>query len=201
VVVSIGANDWFKQKGTVKALYHDLLDDLEVAHPTSHIMLYNSVGWDFTEPANYIQEVIAERANPNMSWAKFPWVFEKYHGCESEHSGMAHLLADHLSSVMGWAASPADVVNRFGVDGDVANGSFEAAAPFGGWGWRYFDDPGVARINDPGDAFLGDYYLQLANGATSHQTNPSFDEELIELSMWMRGESDRDVALLSARSR
>ena len=32
------------------------------------------------------------------------------------------------------------------VDGDVANGSFEETAPFGGYGWRYFLDDGVERV-------------------------------------------------------
>ena len=40
-------------------------------------------------------------------------------------------------------------MNGYGEDGDVANGSFEEVAPFGGWGRRYYDDPGVSRIYDP----------------------------------------------------
>ena len=43
-------------------------------------------------------------------------------------------------------------MNGYGEDGDVANGSFEEVAPFGGWGRRYYDDPGVSRIYDPGAA-------------------------------------------------
>ena len=68
------------------------------SYPNAHIMLYNAWGWDYDEPANYIHEVIAARGDPNMSSAIFPWLFEQWHGCEYDHSGMAHVLADHL----GW---------------------------------------------------------------------------------------------------
>ncbi len=71
-------------------------------------MLYNAFGWEFKEPANYIYEVIAERGDSNMSWAVFPWVFERYHGCETDHAGMAQYLAAHLCSIMGWTAAPQD---------------------------------------------------------------------------------------------
>jgi lysophospholipase L1-like esterase len=192
VVVNIGANDYWKPKNTNKSRYHDLLDDLRADHPSSHIMLYNAYGWDFNEPANYIHEVIAERADPNMSSAVFPWVFEQYHGCEYDHGGMARYLAEHLSSVMGWTPNPADVMSGFGRDGNVANGSFEERASFGGWGWRYFDDAGVSRVHDPSGAFHGDYYLRLSNGAGSHQTNPASDGESFFAVMWMRGASNGD---------
>ena len=39
-----------------------------------------------------------------------------------------------------------------------------------GYGWRYFDDPGVSREFDPDGAFDGSYYLRLSAGASSHQT-------------------------------
>ena len=64
-------------------------------------MLYNAWGWSYDEPANYIHEVIAERDDPRMSSAIFPWIFEQWHGCEYDHAGMAQILADHLTS--SWA--------------------------------------------------------------------------------------------------
>jgi lysophospholipase L1-like esterase len=192
VVVNIGANDYYRQKSTNIGRYHDLLDDLRSAHPNAHIMLYNAYGWDVGEPAGYIHEVIADRADSNMSFAVFPWVFEQYHGCETDHAGMAQVLAAHLSSVMGWTAGASDVVSGFGMDGNVANGGFEARAPFGGWGWRYFDDPDVSRIHDPAGAIEGEYYLRLSDGASSQQTNPAGDGDVIDLAMWLRGADDGD---------
>lgn len=187
VVVNIGANDWWRPKSSNKSRYHALLDDLRTSHPGSHIMLYNAYGWDDMEPANYIHEVIAERNDPNMSYATFPWLFEQYHGCEYDHGGMALYLSLHLSSVMGWTAGPQDVMSGYGLEQNVANGSFEEVAPFGGWGWRYLDDPGVNRVYDPNGAYHGDYYLRLSNGATSQQTNPASDGEEFPLAVWMRG--------------
>jgi len=192
VVVNIGANDAWRPKNVNKVRYHRLLDNLRAAHPAAHIMLFNAYGWDSDEPANYIDEVISEREDPAMSWAVFPWVFEQYHGCQTDHAGMAQYLAAHLSAITGWAAGSPDVVSGYGQGGDVANGSFEESAPFGGWGWRYFDDPGVHRAYDPAEAHEGDHFLRLTNGATSHQTNPASNGDVIVLSMWMRGASEGD---------
>jgi hypothetical protein len=50
---------------------------------------------------------------------------------------------------MGWIPGPSDVLSGYGVEANVANGGFEEVAPFGGWGWRCFDDPGVSRVYDP----------------------------------------------------
>jgi lysophospholipase L1-like esterase len=192
VVVNIGANDLGAPKGTIKNRYHALLDDLRIAHPTSKIVLFNAYGWDANEPANYTHEVVAERSDPDLSSAIFPWVFEQFHGCETDHAGMSVALAAHLTSILGWEAQPPDVVSGYGAGGDVANGSFEERAPFGGWGWRYFDDPGVTRVYDPSGAFQGDHYLRLTDGASSQQTNPSENGAVLDLTVWMRGANDGD---------
>jgi len=193
VVVNIGANNAGQSKDSNKVRYHALLDDLRQVHPAAHMVLFNSFGWDANEPANYIREVVGERGDANMSWAVFPWVFEQYHGCQTDHSGMAQYLVDHLEKITGWTAGPPDVVNGYGDDGDVANGSFEEAAPFGGWGWRYFNAAGVERIFDPTGARHGSYYLRIENGAASHQTNPSGNGDPVALSAWMRGTREGDT--------
>ncbi len=191
VVINIGAND----RGPVrrrKSKYHELLDALRVEHPYAHIMLFNAYGWDFNEPANFIHEVIADRGDPDMSFAVFPWVFAQFHGCEYDHGGMAMVLAEHIQSVLGWAPVPQDLMSGFGANGDVANGSFELVAPFGGWGWRYYDDPGVSREHYPATAYDGDYFLRLSNGAHSQQTNPAESGETYTVTAWMRGTNDGD---------
>lgn len=187
VVVNLGANDVGRPQHRIVADYHALLDDLRWVYPAAHIMLFNAWGWDYDEPANYIHEVIAERADPNMSSAVFPWIFEQWHGCEYDHAGMAQVLANHLTAVMGWSQSPTDVMNGFGVNGDVANGSFEEAAPFGGYGWRYMNDPGVSRVHDTGSSFDGAYHLRLENGAAAHQPVPATAWQTFSLVAWMRG--------------
>jgi lysophospholipase L1-like esterase len=186
VVVNIGAND-SGPKRRLKTRYHNLLDDLRAEQPSAHIMLFNAYGWSFNEPAEFIHEVIAERNDSKMSFAVFPWVFAQFHGCEYDHGGMAMVLAGHIESVLGWSSAQQDVLSGFGVGGDVANGSFEAVAPFGGWGWRYFDDAGVSRIHDPAGAHDDDHYLRLSNGAHFQQTNPADGGKTYTVSAWMRG--------------
>lgn len=196
VVVNLGANDVGRPKNRIKSYYHAFLDDLRAVYPQAHIMLFNAWGWDYDEPANYIQEVIGERSNDNMSWAVFPWLFEQWHGCEYDHAGMAQVLAEHLQSVMGWTPTkPSDVMSGFGVNGDVANGSFEEVAPFGGFGWRYSTvDDGIERIHSPDDAYVGNYFLRLFNGKSVHQPNPAVDGQVVTVNVWMRGTSDGDQA-------
>ena len=176
---------------TTRSQFNALLDDMRKSYPNAHIMLYNAWGWDYDEPANYIHEVIAARGDPNMSSAIFPWLFEQWHGCEYDHSGMAHVLADHLGPILGWTPVAADVMNGYGIDGNVANGSFEEVAPSGGYGWRYYTDAGVSRIHDPG-AYDGEYYLRLSNGAASHQPNPATEGETFTVTVRMRGASNVD---------
>jgi lysophospholipase L1-like esterase len=187
VVVNLGANDVGRPKVQIKQDYHAFLDDLRAVHPAAHILLYNGWGWDYDEPANYIHEVIAERGDPQMSSATFPWLFEQWHGCEYDHAGMAQLLADHLTALLGWPAAPRDVMSGFGTDGDVANGSFEETAPFGGYGWRYRTAPGVSRITSPAEAFDGDRFLRLTSGAATHQPLPAQENEVFTVTAWIRG--------------
>jgi len=190
VVVNIGANDVGKPKDSIVRAYHTFLDAVRGTHPEAHIVVMNAYGWAYDEPANYTSDVVAARNDSNISCLHFPWVFEQWHGCQYDHSGMANLLAEHLSQVMGWSYKPSDVMNGFGRDGDVANGSFEAAAPFGGYGWRYYTAKGVSRITGAADAHDGTCYLSLKDGANVHQPNPASDGDKFTVSLWMRGTTD-----------
>jgi len=192
VVINIGANDVGRPKRKIKKDYRALLDDMRVSYPDAHIMLYNAWGWDYDEPANYIDEVIAARNDNNMSYATFPWIFEQWHGCEYDHSGMAHVLAAHLKEIpdLEWEEFPAGVMNGYGTDGNVANGGFEEIAPFGGFGWRYYEDQDVSRVSDSGDAHGGSSFLRLSNGAPAHQPNPAIEGETFSVAVWMRGSSE-----------
>lgn len=195
VIIELGANDVVAgtSKEEIIADYNAFLDDLRSTYPDAHICLLNGYGWDFNEPANYTADVVAARGDSNMSYVHHPWVFGQWHGCEYEQAGMARYLVEHLENVLGITApNELDVMDGFGRDGNVANGSFEEVAPFGGWGWRFFDDPGVSRVYDPCGAYDGDYYLRLSNGARSFQTNPAVSGETFTVTAWMRSSYNGD---------
>jgi lysophospholipase L1-like esterase len=190
VVIDLGSNDIFEVgKAEVKRRYVALLDLLRAAHPDAHLVLFCSYGWSKREPANYAGDVVAQYGDPNVSFATFPWLFEQYHGCEYDHAGAASYLVAHLGSVLGWEAASLDVMSGFGSDGDVANGGFESIAPFGGYGWRYFDAPGVARVVDASQAQEGGAFLRLGAGGTVHQPNPARDGQTVTVTAWLRGDA------------
>ena len=106
-------------------------------------------------------------------------------------------LAAHLESVLGWEAGPQDVMSGYGAGGDVANGSFEERAPFGGFGWRYRDAPGVERVHDPDGAFDGEHYLRLTKDAAIHQPNPARPGQTVTATLRLRGGAEGDVAQIT----
>ena len=185
VVIDLGSNDVDNGEKAIRAAYHAFLDDIRTTYPQAHIVLYNSYGWSFAEPANYSAAVVAERNDAQISAATFPWFFEQWHGCEYDHAGMATMLAQHLAKTLGWDIQSADVMNGYGQNGNVANGSFAESAPFGGFGWRYGLKPGVTRITAEA-GFDGNHFVRLAAGAHIHQPNPASNGSTISVTMAAR---------------
>jgi hypothetical protein len=100
---------------------------------------------------------------------------------------MAEYLARHLETVLGWKRSKAaDVLCGYGMGGDVANGSFEKVAPFGGYGWRYFDRPGVQRIKGASQAQDGKVFVRLVDQPI-FQPNPANNGDTFTVQVWLRG--------------
>jgi hypothetical protein len=189
-VINIGANDINrKSKAQIKKDYATLLNAIRKMHPRAHIVVMNGYGWSRDETANYIQEVVADFGDANVSRLIFPWLFNEWHGCEYDHAGMARSLADHLATINPrWKeVQPMDVMDGFGRDGNVANGSFELVAPFGGYGWRYFQD-GAQRIHDPDDSPDGEWFLRVPEGKQVHQPNPAATGNRYTYTISMRGQ-------------
>lgn len=198
VVMNLGANDIYgASEATIRQRYVTMLGLLRQAHPSAHIVVYNGWGWDLDEPADYTAHVVEAYGDANVSVATFPWVFEQWHGCEYDHGGMAQTLIDHLESVMGWDAEEPALMSGFGQGGDIANGGFERVAPFGGFGWRYYDDDGVERVLDAQQAHDGEAFLRLRDGAEVHQPNPASDGQQVSVALWLRGETEGDTAQLT----
>ncbi|MEC7241624.1 MAG: hypothetical protein VXW32_10335, partial [Myxococcota bacterium] len=163
------------------------------AHPDAHSVVFNGWGWDWDEPADYTTDVVQDYGDPNVSVAKFPWVFEQWHGAEYDHGGMARYLIAHIEATLGWEASEPLLMSGYGWEGDVANGSFEEVAPFGGYGWRYYTSAGVERITEAMDAHEGSSFLRLTDGGRVHQPNPANNGQEIDVVLWARGASEGDV--------
>ena len=179
IVVNAGANDVGAPVNKIKGRYKTVIADLRSVYGDAvHIVLMNAYGWDLNEPANYVDDVVAE-VGGNLSALKYSWLWEQFHGSQWEHSGEAHMLVDHLESINpAWSRiQPNDFIDGFGRGGDVANGSFEHVAPFGGFGWRYFDG-GVERIQNTAEAVDGDYYLRLEQGEEVHQPIDATGDQL-----------------------
>ena len=174
-ILNIGANNANRNsKEEILRDYLILLRRLREVHPESHIVVMNGYGWDRNEPANYTDEVVRKFADDNTSRVIFPWLFNEWHGCEYDHAGMARFLAEHLETVCpDWKAIRSmDVLDGFGRNGDVANGSFEEVAPFGGFAWRYFQE-GAIRVHDPAGSSAGEWFLRLPEKSQVHQPNPA----------------------------
>ena len=192
--MNLGANDIYgATEMMVRRRYVEMLDLLRAAHPAAHIVVFNGWGWDFDEPADYTEEVVESYGDSNVSVATFPWVFEQWHGCETDHAGMARYLIEHIESELSWEADTPDVMDGFGSGGDVANGGFESVAPFGGYGWRYYTDDGVERVEDSSEAHEGEFFLRLSDRASVHQPNPAQDGEVVTVSLWLKGAGEDDT--------
>ena len=195
-VLNIGANDINRKSADeLKQDFHKLLTSLRMAHPNAHIVVMNGYGWDRKEPANFTHEVVADFGDENMSCLKFPWLFNEWHGCEYDHAGMAVSLVNHLREINpAWKpVQSADVMDGFGRNGDVANGSFEQVAPFGGFGWRYRDG-GAERVHAPDDSADGEWYLLLNEGTEVHQPNPAVSNQSYRIRMKFRAEHPGAIA-------
>jgi lysophospholipase L1-like esterase len=204
IVVNAGANDIFgidpaQRETHVKANFRRAVTTIRDAYGSApHIVLMNAYGWDIDEPANYTEEVAAQIGG-KLSVVHFPWMWEQWHGSMWEHSGQAYLLARHIASLdERWSIRrPHDFIDSFDSTGDVANGGFEVAAPFGSFGWRYKDD-GVERIDDAANAREGRFYIRLDGGEQVHQGTDSTGDllpnatrggETYRVTAWMRSDS------------
>lgn len=191
--------------------YEAFLDTLRTVQPSAHIVFMCTPDLYGTEragsPCDFLPRLVEQHRDDNVSVLQFPWIFGHGHGTQYDQSGIANTLARHLEKILGWSYKPSDVMDGFGRNGDVANGSFESVAPFGGYGWRYAQFPTdraerkkgtrVRRIDQALDAPDGRAYLRLARGARTHQANPASDGDRIDVRLWARGSTERDVAAVT----
>ncbi len=214
IVVNAGANDISRvepsaMKETAKQHYRNAIAALRDAYGDEpHIVLFNSYGWDPNEPSSYNAEIV-EEIGGNLSKLDFAWCWEQWHGDMVDHSGQAGQLANYIASLdLGFSVQRGlDVVDGYGDDHGVANGSFESAArdSYGGFGWRYYTD-GVERVMID-DAADGDYVIRLERDELVHQcidatggqiAAPTRNAQQFLLSASIRSRGDSGKAVLGA---
>ncbi len=177
VIINIGANDYYageSQQDIMQAWESFVTDSLRPVYPKAHIVLVNSRGWAFGEPADYVHLSVANlhaAGDTNVSTTLFPWLWGQQHAVTCEHAGCANILADHLASVLGFPAPTPTATSCLGPTGRIANGNFENV--YNGEatiadGWRTFSTgSGAALLTfDPAGAHSGNRYNQASVDAS-----------------------------------
>lgn len=169
LIVNLGANDYYARtsKDEIKTCWKNfIINQLRKYYPNSHIVLANSYGWAFGEPADYIHEAIEElkaSGDDNISFVRFPWLWGQSHAVVNEHAGFANILAFHLAKVLNLPEPERSPLSSMGKKGELKNGGFEnSILPGIADGWR----PNGANelIENEYEAFTGTHFMRLKNG-------------------------------------
>ncbi len=208
VVINAGSNDSyvFDNRIAVIAGWQDLiLNKIRPVHSHAHIVLADSYGWSFIEPANYLAQAVAAlnaAGEANVSWVSWPWLFSEKHALVEEQAGFANILAAHIAQVLGCPAPIPNTIASFAPNGQITNGGFETV-PIGlgrakqAAGWRQ-DAAGNAQVGviTGNGAHDGGRFLRLVVGlaatpkpaqAQAWQATPATAGRLYSLTGWARG--------------
>ena len=195
VVVNLGANDYYANasKQEIKDGWKKFIQDkLRMYYPNAHIVLANSYGWAYREPADYVQEAIAELKNAgeeNISFIRFPWLWGQAHAVIGEHAGFANLLATHLAKELNLAPPTLSNLSSFVDKGVLYNGGFEKSI-LPGMADACRPHGQVALIADANLAFDGNNCLELkTKGWANFTTEVNAGDSLI-LTAWAKAAKD-----------
>jgi len=196
VIINLGSNDVLARTPASAVEIKDgwkafIVRDLRPHYPRAHIVLLESYGWSHAEPANALENAVAELAaqgERNISSLRVPWLWGQEHAVVNEQAGFANIVARHLAGVLRLPTPLPSDLSSFAPYGEVANGSFEKSTlPGVADGWR---PRGSARLvkNAP-DAVDGTSYLRLRDGASVHFSNDARPGSRFTVTAWMRGAS------------
>jgi hypothetical protein len=195
VVVNLGANDYYANtpKSLMKDSWKDFIQNkLRLCYPQAHIVLANSYGWAYNEPADYVDEAIEElkaAGETNVSFIRFPWLWGQSHAVINEHAGFANLLAAHLAEVLELEAPTPSELSSFVKNGDLYNGGFEKSIlPGIADGCR--PNGSVTLIEDASIALAGNNCLQLENTAWANFTTEISAGDSLVLTGWGKATQD-----------
>lgn len=174
VVINVGSNDSYDgdNRDAVMAGWQDLITNhIRVVHPRAHVVLADSYGWSFDEPANYLDDMVQRlhaQGDVNVSSVRWPWLWGQAHAVVEEQAGFANVLAPHIAQHLGLPAPKPSPLSSFAGPGRLFNPSFEVV-PVGqgrahqAAGWREGATPGasVAVVTDAASAAAGARYVRL----------------------------------------
>ena len=196
VIVNLGANDHYPKtpKEEIKTAWKQfIVDQLRKYYPNAHIVLANSYGWSYGEPADYVHEVIEElkaTGDNNISFVKFPWLWGQSHAVINEHAGFANILALHLSNVLNLPTPELSPLSTMGQPGELKNGSFEhSILPGIADGWRPHGENEL--ITNQEDALNGSRFMRLKNGGWLNFATPVTAGTTLKLNAYIRGNGER----------
>jgi len=194
VVINLGANDYYNNapKAELKAAWHRFVTTLlRPVYPDAHVVLANSYGWASNEPADHLEEVVAEfhsQGDQNISFVKFPWLWGQDHAVISEHAGFARILSQHIAEVMDWEAEPVPYSSIPEEKGALGNPSFESSI-LGSRpdGWRPDHSSSSATwVENSKEAKDGSAFVRCYQGYGVHQAVDAQEGEQFEISVWAK---------------
>ena len=170
VIINLGANDYNGQatKEEIMSGWKTLIDKkIRKYYPDTHVVLVNSYGWAFNEPADYVSELVSyyhKNGDENISYVLFPWLWGQTHAVINEHAGFANILATHLAHELNLPKPQLSSISSFMNHGELFNGGFEKSIITGiADGWRPHGESSI--ISDRNYAYAGDNFVRLQNEA------------------------------------
>ncbi|MEM7371904.1 MAG: GDSL-type esterase/lipase family protein [Bacteroidota bacterium] len=201
VVVNLGANDYYAgtSKLEIKEGWKSFIQhQLRVHYPEAHIVLANSYGWAYNEPADYVHEAIEELhrdGERNVSYLRFPWLWGQSHAVINEHAGFANLLASHLARELNLGEIALSELSSFVSAGEIYNGSFEKSIlPGIADGWR--PHGGFELVLDESEALDGRKCVLLKEGGWLNFATEVNTGDSLLLSAWAKAAEDSHSGLI-----
>jgi hypothetical protein len=201
IIVNLGANDYYAKtpKQEIKTCWKNFItNQLRKHYPNSHIVLANSYGWAYGEPADYVHEAIEElraSGDDNISFVRFPWLWGQSHAVINEHAGFANILAFHLAKVLNLPKPELSPLSSMVKKGELKNGGFEKSIlPGIADGWR----PNGANelIKNEYEAFTGAHFMRLKNGGWLNFATQVDQGMILNLSAYIKSENENSSGFL-----
>ncbi len=195
VVINLGANDYYgnaSKEEIMNGWKSFVRDQVRLYYPSAHIVLANSYGWAYGEPADYVVEAVEElkdQGDQEVSYVRFPWLWGQEHAVVNEHAGFANILADHLAEVLDLSSPESLDISSFAELGEVYNGGFERTIlPGMADGWR--PSGSIEVVQDAQEAKEGGKFMRTENEGSVRFATRVEAGSLLTLTGWAKSGAD-----------